>query len=305
MSADTTLERKTRLEPATTDSDLRPWHKSETQAGCHLYWMPFTSPASFMQRRWALEFFRRFRPAVCEKTGTAANLFLQMKVIYPELSDSFIRTSPEFMPVTGLSRRPGAPLPALPDAAYIERLQKGKETYDHKGMQPDYSYWFLKDETEQQEALFFGFGGLTTIFAKVEESGLPKQRPTIPPALSKHPQFAPLLADNAVEKMMSSLERLASPFFPRSKKIFGKGLEDDLSYRGLKFIVPLLSTESFREATPDDIEDWFTLFDVIVTESPQDKGLLLASREDLDLDEMLSSVIDAMKAEGQTYPEYL
>jgi hypothetical protein len=259
-------------------------------------------PVLFRQRQWCLRFARLLREKIVLLTGAQANLFLQMKVVQPDLADPFIRNATRFVPLLGLSRRRGASLPALPDEKYIEQLQQGKIKYDHKSLQPDYCYWFLYPETDEQMHLFFGHGGMMTIFAPASEEEKPL-KPFIPPGVAKHPQFAALLADNRLEKMTDSVMRMKSPFFPKTKTIFGRGLEEDLQFPGLKFVVPLLSVEDFLEAKPEEVEEWFTVFDVVFTESPKDKGLIIASRLDIDLDETMTEIIESMKDSGDTYPE--
>ena len=295
--------RTSRLEPI-PERSLLPWRKAQNLEHCHLYWMP-TGAASipFAQRQWLLRFTKQLRAKVISETGTLAHLFLQMKVVYPDLADTFIRNAARFAPVTGLSRRRGAALPALPDAEYIERLKNGKQTYDHKALQPDYAYWFLKDELEEQCELFFGYGGLTTLFTRSPDAEA-TQLPSVPAGVARQPAFASLLADNAMEKMRRSLARLSSPFFAQSKVVFGRGLEHELQFAGLKFIVPLFSAQDFLQAGPAEIEEWFTMFDVVLTESPVDKGVLLASRHGVDLDEMLIDILGEMDQVGDKYPEY-
>ena len=295
--------RVSRLEPI-SEPHILPWHKAQDMARCHLYWMPAAAPPMpHSQRDWLLPFATRLREHLTGSAGLVAHLFLQMKAVFPDLSDAFLRSAPRFVPLMGLSRHRGATLPKLPDAEYIEKLQQGKITYDHKAIQPDYCYWFLKDEIEEQSNLFFGHGGLMTMFLKPQDQERPRL-PVIPPGVARHPTFAPLLANNSLEKMVTSLVRMQSPFFPRSKTIFGRGLEGELQYPGIKFIVPLFRAADFFDASAAEIEEWFTLFDVVLTESPEDKGLLLASREDLNLDTLLSDILAEMNKSHARYPEY-
>ena len=128
--------------------------------------------------------------------------------------------------------------------------------------------------------------------------------PTISPGVAAHPQFAGLLANGRLEKMMETLVRMKSPLFPKTKAVFGRGLEEELQYPGMKFIVPLLSAQDFSDALPAEIEEWFTVFDVVVTESPADKGLLLASKHELDLDLLLQEIVETMREDGEVYPEF-
>jgi len=298
-----TSKRQSRIEPV-EEPDIRPWRKSYAATTYHLYWMPASGPPiPFRQRRWLLKFLTRFREKISGMTGAETHLFLQMKVIYPDLMDSFLRNNTRFAPLLGLSRKRGTKLPAIPDEKYIEDLQKGKVKYDHKALQPDYSYWFLRPEVEEQTDLYFGMGGLMMLFI-VPPDGEKPELPEIPEGFRNHPKVAHLFEDNRLEKMRDSLVRLQSPMFAQSKKVFGRGLEDDLQFPGLKFIVPLVNAQSFADASSAEIEEWFTVYDILLTESPDDKGLLLASRFDLDLDPILEEIVKALREEdGEDYPE--
>ena len=294
---------RSRLEPI-TEQKLGPWRKSLSVDTCHLYWMPTEGPpVSFRQKQWCLSFFTHLRERLFEAEEMQSNLFLQMKVLYPDLMDSFLRNATRFAPVLGLSRRRGASLPQLPNDEYVEKLQQGKIKYDHKAIQPDYCYWFLKAETQEQTQLYFGLGGLMMLFAKPPEQEK-VALPTISPGVAAHPQFAGLLANGRLEKMMETLVRMKSPLFPKTKAVFGRGLEEELQYPAMKFIVPLLSAQDFSNASPAEIEEWFTVFDVVVTESPVDKGLLLASKYELDMDLLLQEVVETMRENSEVYPEF-
>jgi hypothetical protein len=279
---------RTRLEPI-SDEPLAPWRKALTIETCDLYWMPVDhTPLPWRQRTWCLQFLKLLGEHL-GRLQLEPNLFLQMKGLHPDLMDPFLRHAVRFAPVMGLSRRRGASLPKLPDEEYAEKLKNGEVVYDHKAIQPDYCYWFLKPETEAQTDLFFGFGGLTVLFLPPGEQN-PIQLPPIPPGVANHPVFKPLLADNRIEKLASSMMRIQSPFFPKSKALFGRGLENELQYPGLKFIVPLFTSKDFFDASPSEIEGWFTLFDVAIAESPADKGLLLAAKREIRMDSILRDI---------------
>jgi hypothetical protein len=68
-----------------------------------------------------------------------------------------------------------------------------------------------------------------------------------------------------------------------------------------RFVVPLLKSRDFFERPTEDCERWFQLFEVYLTESPEDQGILLASRNEME--EMLVSVVERMTNDGLNYPE--
>lgn len=296
-----TASRRQRLDPVDKSAAYLPWQRAAQLSSCQLYWMPVHSyPIPFRQRQWLLRFWDEFSNTIAATRRAKAELFLQMKVIQPNLRDAFLRHSRQFSPVFGLSRRPGSALPDLPDEQYIQDLQKGRRSYDHKELQPDYCYWFLyKDEKRQREA-FLGHGGLAAFYKRPDpETKAPKIE--IPRRLQNDERFRSILAQFDLQRLTEGLQSLQSPFLKKSKEIFGSGLENELQYPGLLFIVPLFESTCFFEASNDDIQQWFSVFDICLTESPKDKGVLLASRCDIEDD--LIVLLERLRQEGYMYPQ--
>jgi hypothetical protein len=256
--------------------------------------MPVSSfPMPFRQRQWIIRFAQEFSSAITAKRETLPQIFVQMKVVYPDLRDLFIRTAREFSPMFGLARRPGAALPPVPDAKFAENLQKGKVQYDHKALQPDYCYWFLYPEREKQRDLFLGYGGLTTLFIKPDPGNLPPKI-QIPKRAQQNEHLAPLLAGGSLQRVLDGAFALKSPFLARSKEIFAADLKEDPQYPGLLFVIPLLEAAAFFHASTEQIETWFSLFDFYLRESPGDRGILLATPHDIEkeLIELLARLRD-------------
>jgi hypothetical protein len=90
-------------------------------------------------------------------------------------------------------------------------------------------------------------------------------------------------------------------FQEKSKSLLGVGLQDDPQFKGLRFVLPLLKASDFFSESEQEVEKWFQLFDVYVNESPPDKGILLASK--LDLEDSLIDLLKTLKEEGLEYPE--
>lgn len=287
--------RRSRLEPLDCSAELLPWRRARELESCQLYWMPATSlPLPFRQRQWLLHFAQEFSSTIAAKRETLPQLFLQMKVIYPDLRDAFIQSSRQFCPMMGLSRRPGAPLPAIPDARYAEDLQKGKLAYDHKALQPDYCYWFVYPEHQKQRELFLGYGGLTTLYLR-PDAGNKAPKVAIPKHIRQDERFALLPPAESMQRVLDGAFALQSPFLAKSKEIFAADLKEDPQYPGLLFVIPLLETGAFFQASAEQIETWFSLFDFYLHESPGDRGILLATPHDIEdeLIDLLARLRDA------------
>lgn len=287
--------RQSRLQEPDDRPRFFPWQRAWNMETCELYWIPTSGfPLGYLEWQWLLSFQQRLQAKLAEKHGLKPELFLQMKVIQPEYRDPFLKNSRRFQPVFGLGRYPNRALPAIPDEKWAEDLGKGRTKYDHKALQPDYSYWFLKKNPEEQRKLFFGSGGTTTLFL---EPGDPPKK--IDPIQSDHirdPELRKLVEGADLNAMAERLHALKSPFLAQSKELFAADLKEDPQYPGLLFCLPLLSSSHFFEATPDEIGEWFSLFRVYLRESPEDRGLLLASS--IPLEDDLDEIVDAMRAEG-------
>lgn len=268
---------------------------------CQLYWMPVSAfPMPFRQRQWLLHFCERFSNVVAAKHSVKAETFLQMKIIQPTLRDIFLKTAKDFNPVFGLSRTPHTPLPPMPDTKYAEDLQQGRRKFDAKETQPDYCYWFLyKDERRQRES-FLGFGGMTMLYLKPNPEARPP-KPRIPKYIQKDPAFSQLLARTDMDRMMDGALSLQSPFLKGSKEMFGQDLKEDPIYDGLLYILPLLDSATFLKTVKAETDQWFSLFEFYLNESPTDRGILLATQHDAEDD--LIALSEQLRAEGLNYPE--
>ncbi len=291
--------RRRRLQELDDRPRFYPWDRAWNLEACQLYWMPVSGfPIGHLQRQWLLRFQELLAAKLRNKLQAAPEVFLQMKVIFPDYRDAFIKTARQFHPIFSLGRHPGRQLPPIPDEKYAEDLGKGRVQYDAKSLQPDYSYWFLEKQPREQLELFFGSGGTTTLFLEPGEPAPKVPKPNM--AAIHDPKMRELVASADLDGMMARLHALQSPFLKKSKEMFASDLKEDPQYPGLLFTLPLLGAEDFFSARPDVIDQWFNLFQVYWRESPEDKGILLASKADLEAD--LEEIVEGMREEGLEYP---
>jgi hypothetical protein len=296
-----------RITPINRSAELLPWRRAHELTRCFLYWLPVSAfPISTRQRAWAMEFLGRWI-ALMKERGLRPELFLQYKTVYPDLMKPLLNNMMEIIPVMGLGRKPGAPLPVFPSQKDVARktqemfdtLKRGDPVQlpDTKEYMPDYSYWFLDKSEKQQRELFFGYGGMTFTFLKPD----PKTAP--PPMLISEAQKKkmPILQRVDVDKMWAQANSMADQFLPKSKEFFGTGLENEPQMKGIPFILPLLDSADYFSQPPEVVQKAFELFDVYVRESPADKGLLLAFSTDMEED--LIKLLKQMKEEKLVYPE--
>jgi hypothetical protein len=291
-----------RLSPLQEDKDLLPWRRATELKHCALYWLPVQQfPASSGQKKWMEVFFLKLSARMKKDLELRSEDFLQAKIVPDHLMNKFLNLQFQLNPMIGLTRRPGAEFPRLPDMENdVKPMQEGKKTFDINEYMPDYAYWFLGKQEKKQKEAFLGFGGLTTIFLKPDPKTEPPPLAKVPPSIGNHKIFKQLLPDVEPERFQEQTYALLDDFLPKSKEMFGKGLEEDPQFPGILYILPLLQTKDFFAAAKDEIKEWFDLFDIYINESPEDKGIVMGSKEDLD--EVLIELVEEMRDEEFVYP---
>lgn len=285
-----------RLTPVDRTRELRPLQRARELKHCLLYWLPVPNfPVPRQEREWLLRFLERLAGTLEKDHQLTQEVFLDAKVILPDLHDAVNRTAMEFMPIMGLTYAPGDRLPKIPTEQDMEPITSGRRKFVINEWVPDYSLWFLSRDGVRQRETFFGHGGLTMGFQKAAASTIPRIEFT--PGMRRHEVFRVL----DVDRLMGSFQAMASPFQQRSKDLLGEPLRDDPQFAGLRFILPRLRATLFFSTPAAEQQKWFELFEVYVTESPADRGLLIASRPDIEED--LIGIVQTMRDEGLFYQE--
>jgi len=295
---------ESRLSPIDRSKELLPWRRATELTACNLYWLPIKSfRAPKQQLDWLQEFLDRWIDFLAEKQGLRVEIFAQFKTL--PIKDTICNRAFDWLPHIGLSRRPNAPLQKLPDAQkMLDDFQPGGklpekiDPFDPTPYMPDLVYWLvLKKQKEQREELL-GEGGLTLLF-------LPPSEETEVPEM---PISEEMIKSMGMEKQMEDsmaqtkgMYAMKDPFLKESKELFGEGLERDIYFEGLPFIIPLLQSQDFFKEPEEDVGQWLEMFPVYLRESPEDEGILLATAEDLE--ENLLGILKAMREEEWTYPE--
>jgi|SRR5579872_2012226 len=295
VEAVATAKKPGRLTPADRSPELAPWRRAQELGRCSLYWMPVSGfPVPLAQRVWLLQFLERLASTLSELIGLRREVFLQLKTV-PELMDTYLRNAQGFQPILGLSRRPGMAIPRVPDTATLNRMAEAGEEIKFSEIAPDYCYWFLRKSGAKQLEAFWGHGGISIIFTKPDPA-------TTPPPLPFSDTFRKKwkgIEESGVDGLWEAAFALKDGFQAKSKELFGIGLEDEPQYPGLPFILPLLQTSDFFSQLEPESAKWFQLFNVYLRESPEDSGILLASKTDLD--DTLIELLAKMRADGFTY----
>jgi hypothetical protein len=292
---------KGRLTPVDRSREILPWRRATELRRFAVYWLPVRGvPAPAEQRVWQQAFFDRLFALTAKKMGLRVEVFLQFKTAM-EVNDLFQKTAMEFNPLLGLSRRPGAKLPAMPTHEELhedpDACLRGEKKIDIRKYLADYCYWFVNKAEKKQREAFLGLGGLTMLLLKPDPKTTPPPLYFSPHVRQTNLAFQKMDVDAVVAGGFSMLDG----FLEKSKQLFGQGLEDDAQFQGIQFILPLLGSADFFQQPEAESKKWFDLFEIYVNESPADKGVLLASKGDLDED--LIELLRQMRDDGLRYPE--
>jgi hypothetical protein len=286
-----------RLSPSDRKQDLLPWRRAIRLKRCFLYWLPTTTfPLPHCQKEWTRIFIERWAKAL-EGLGMRSEVFLQVKAAQAApLKDALLKTCLDLIPVMGLGRKPGESLPRPVNMSDVEAMQKGTKKFNVNDYLADYAYWFLDKSRQRQVELFFGWGGLTLMFLKPDAN-------TQPPKINIPVKIRNLASIEKMDldRMMACACSLKDEFPAKSKKLFGADLQESAQFPGLLFIIPIMESRHFFEQPEEVVSDCFRLCDMYLNESPQDGGILLAFKRDLE--DQLIEVLGQMKNEGFEYPE--
>ena len=287
-----------RVEPL-KEKLLSPFVRANAVEDASIYWLPVSQfPMLLPEREWLLEFQRRLALRLGNAPGLREECFLQFKSLYPDLLERFTATTGDYVPMTGLSLTPGTASPPLPDMdsirKQVEEAQKSGNAIDVNRWMPDYLHWFLLKKAEAQRRDFFGFGGMLTLY-------LPPDPNTAAPVLEMpriiktHPGYS-----DTMQAEIAAAYSLRDSFLARSKQVFGTPFASDPSYKGMLFVLPLLTGASMVQAPSEERTAWFEVFDGYLIESRLDRGVLLMLK-DPAFDDVLWELLEQMRNDGLHY----
>ena len=286
-----------RLTPLDRSRELLPLRRAVEMRRCCLYWVPASFPIPAGQRQWWLQFLDRLAKLADSRLGLRAETFLQVKPAAEEpLSSLVLNNMEEFLPMSGLSRRPGSTPPAPDLKKDVEDLQAGRKKYNIDDYVTDFVYWFVdKSGAKQREALF-GHGAMSILFLKPDPQTKPPEIPNIR-AVRENPGFQ----GKDLNRMAAQAYSLKDGWLAKSRVLIGADLAEHPHYRKIPFMIPLLGSRDFFARTEEEVKKWFELFDIYLGESPGDKGIVMASSIDFEKD--LLELLQEMREAGLSYPE--
>ncbi len=287
-----------RVEPL-QDKSLSPFVRATAVEDASIYWLPVSHfPMLLTEREWLLEFQRRLALRLRTAPGLREECFLQFKSLYPDLLERFTGTTADSVLMTGFSLTPGNPSTPLPDMdsirKQVEEAQRSGNAIDVNRWIPDYLHWFLLKKADAQRRDFFGFGGMVTLYLPPD----PKTAPPIfemPRIIKTHPGYS-----DTMQAEIAAAYCLRDAFLARSKQVFGTPFESDPDYKGMLFVLPLLTGASLVQATSEERAAWFEVFEGYLIESKLDHGVLLMLK-DPAFDDVLWELLEEMRNDDLHY----
>lgn len=281
-----------RLSTSVRSHQLFPWRRAP-DLKFHLYWAPVSRfPAPPDEHTWMVRFFDAFNEAVAAQFQLRPEVIVSFQVIAHN-RDGFIRHAREFRPRPGLSRYPGETA-VLPDPGQLVKdAFAGKE---RESLIPGSCLWLSSKAERAERELFQTSGGLTVLFRK--DPGPPKAPPY---------QIPQILLDKYPKLKQFDLTRMYDEannpdgLWPQLKSAFGAGLEHLSEFEATPFLVPRMDAAAFFRMGAEEIEKFFSIIDICVQESVEDRGILMASRTDFE--KPIARTVTKLRQDGLIYPD--
>ncbi len=281
-----------RLSTAVRTHQLFPWRRAP-DVKFHLYWAPVSRfPALPDEHTWMVRFFDAFNEAVAAQSQLRPEVIVSFQVI-AHSRDGFIRHAREFRPRPGLSRYPGETAVTPDRDQLVNARVAGK---DPASLVPGSCLWLSNKAERAERELFQTSGGLTLLFRK--DPGPPKALPF---------QIPQILIDKYPQIKKADLTRLYNEAYnpdgmwPQLKAAFGAGLEHLSEFEATPFIVPRMDAAAFFRMGAEETEKFFSVIDIYVQESPEDRGILLASRTDFE--KPIARTVTKLRQDALIYPD--
>lgn len=278
------------------DKRFAPWVEAPHIQDMHVLWLGVSVfPLCHQERVWLLEFLRRLSVRLTGDKRLREEIFLQFSIASGQLAETFNRYTMKAQVLPGLSRRPGERLQGKADVETVQSELENNKRFDFSKWTSDYVIWFQHKSPEQQRELFWGHGGMSLLF-------LPPDPGTLSPRLPFTPRFKaalPIFQHMDVDAMVAGAVALKDSFLPRSKQMFGAGLEQEMDMKSVAFVLPSLGSSHMVEATAEMRLQWFSFFDVYCRESVEENGILLAFK--LDYAHAVQETLASMRQDNLTY----
>ncbi len=261
-----------------TSPTFPPWHKAEALTRCHLYWKAERAfPPPQADRQWTTAFLLALDKTLKEKFEVEGYFFLPQHYINDKNVDRFIQMLQDAMPKIGARRVAGEPIPRM-NPQYIEDTLANKGTFDTEAFRKYYLFRLAITDLPKYLAELWGSGKAMYLYLPKDPKAAPMPKFPQP----KMFQNDPFLGKINVDAQMKGMRSCQHPSWAGSKALFAADLAKEPMMAGLEFVLPFLNTQFYFQQAPEIVEAFMGLFPIQIFESPEDQGIAIASKENLD-----------------------
>ncbi len=315
---------------------LLPFRTAEGVETFSLFWMPArfaTMPEG--QREWLVEFMKRLEDKSEKELGVEKLQFMHERTLRKNdtLQEAFHRKLHHYAPTPGQSRSLDQPQRIKQGPATRKAFANNRKNASIEPFLTETAFRFRQNGAGDFTKTFMGYGGATILFCsgasedlapQMQLPPIPKitvprylrkyamlqtmaddfnpERPTaIPGFVRNHPAMRPIQSVMGIDLTTHNNSIRLDLFGEKSKKVFGKQIQDSIGFEGIAFILPRLSSQDFLSQTEEEIRTWFEVFDIYIRESPEDEGIIIASKHNLG--PLLIDLVASMRDDGYRYWE--
>lgn len=267
---------------------LKPWVRAESLTRCALYWAGVSStPMRHSEQEWFLAFLQAF-VRTCKEQGWMPCFFLDVETIERYCQDRFLDESINYRVFPAYTRTPWGPLPQPIPEEETDAIRKMEKPFVLSTYLRGYAQWFRKFQPDKVLPAYFGFGGATILFVPPDPAAAPPL-PDFSPGVKKSPMLREAFAAGDPIEEMKTLLLLKHKAFAALKAAFSKGVENHTGLKSMPLLIPRLRSQDFFSLEPEVLDALFEASPVYLAESPEDRGILIASAKPID--EVLATLV--------------
>ena len=276
-------------------TEIKPWRKARQLVHLNLYWLPVRAfPYPSAERDWVFRFIAEFNSQVARLFNLEPEFIIRGSALSGPRQEKFAAVGRKHFPIAGLCRNPDEPIKRTPTLEDLQPVQRNEKEFRMSDYTPEYCYWFSARLVADAMRDFGGLGGAYLVFHPPDPGSLPPDMPPIQ-AFAGDPHLGP----EQLQSYMRVVSALRAAFLPKTKAVFGKGLESDPRFEQIPFVVPRWNAQIYVGARPELVTAWLSVFPIQVVESADDGGLLLASVHPLD--DLLVSITASLERDGLVF----
>lgn len=260
---------------------MKPWVRAESLTRCTLYWAGVSStPLRQAEQEWFLAFLVSFI-RTCKEQGWMPCFFLDVEAIERYCQDRFLAEAIEYRVFPAYTRTPWGPLPQPIPREETDAIRKMEKPFVLSTYLKGYAQWFRRFPPEKALPHYFGLGGATMLFVPPDPAVAPPL-PDFSPGVKKSPLLRDAFAAGDPVEEMRTLLLLKHKSFAALKAAFSKGAEDHTGLKSMPLLIPRLRSQDFFSLEAEALDALFQASPVYLAESPEDRGILIASAKPID-----------------------